>query len=286
MLDQLIGVFMLGLGMKTPNALPGQIRGDSIEVKDGTSFMQEQKKEEVKKAAETAKESVKKLQETKREAFKTARENVRETFKTSQENLREAVKTKKEEVRENAKTKREEIRETAKNAREALKSAREDEQNEATSARELKRGEFQKKLSEITDTRKKKLVTQTLTKMTNLNAKRTKEMSTTLARMQKVLENVSAKALALQNSGKDVQAVLDAYGTAQTAVTNASLAVSAQAGKSYDMSSSPGSDVKSDVDAGVKSLETDISGVKTQMKAAKQAVYAAVKALSQVTGVK
>ena len=270
MLDQLIGMFMLGLGMRTPTNAPGQVQGDSSEVKtedskpkeikDGTSFMLEQKNEQLKKVAEQSREALKNIQEVKRETFKTTQENIRETFKT----------------------KREEVRENAKNAREALKDGREDRKNEATSARELRRGEFQKKLSELKDVRKKRLVTQTLTKMTNLNAKRTKEMGAVLTRMQKVLENVSVKALAFQNTGKDVSAVLSAYGEAQTAVTNASLAVSAQAGKNYDISGSTGTDVKTDVETGLKTLEADIASVKTQMEAAKQAVYAAVKALSGV----
>lgn len=270
MLDQLIGMFMLGLGMKTPTALPGQVRGDSTEVqtqevetkevKDGTGFMLEQKNEQLKKAAELKKEALKNIQETKRESFKAVQEKFRETVKTARTQLKEGTKE----------------------AREKFENEFKDTLHEATSARELKRGEFQKKLGEMKDAKKKKLVTQTLSKMTNLNAKRTKEMGTALTRMQKVLENVSAKALTLQNSGKDVAAVLEAYGAAQTAVTNASLAVSAQAGKSYDVSTSTSSDVRADVEAGVKSLETDISGIKTQMEAAKQAVYVAVKALSAV----
>lgn len=275
MLDQLIGIFMFGLGMKTPAAVAGQIRGDSIEVKDGTSYMLEQKKEEEKKSAEQAKEAAKNIREVKRETLKTARETARETFKTARENVRETFKTKREEVRENAK-----------NAREALKDEREDGENEATSARELKRGEFQKKLEGLKDAKKKKLVTQTLSKMTNLNAKRTKEMGTALTRMQKVLENVSAKALTLQNSGKDVTAVLEAYGAAQAAVTNAGIAVSNQTGKSYDVSGGTSTDVKADVTAGLAVLETDIAVLKKEMEAAKQAVYAAAKALSAVAGTK
>jgi outer membrane murein-binding lipoprotein Lpp len=100
--------------------------------------------------------------------------------------------------------------------------------------------------------------------------------------MQKTLENVSAKALSLQNSGKDVTAVLASYGAAQSAVTNAGIAVSAQAGKSYDISGGTGTDVKTDVSSGVKSLETDLVLLKKEMEAARSAVSAAVKALSEV----
>ena len=147
---------------------------------------------------------------------------------------------------------------------------------------ETARKVFSEKLSKLKDARKKAIATSLDVKISELNKKRTTTMLAFVSKMQEIVDKISTRAAEAQKAGKDISKVDAAIVSAQAAVASALSAVNAQAGKTYVASVTGEETLKSDMEAVMKSLKTDLEAVSALITAAKKAIYLAHTELAKV----
>ena len=155
-------------------------------------------------------------------------------------------------IREEAKEGRMELREKMK----ATVAAKREETREVVKA---KRDEFKLKLQTLKDEKKKVLVDRIDTKLTNVNAKHTDRFTQVLSNLQIILDKMADEV--------DKTA-------AQAAIDAAKLAVENQAAKTYTITISTETALRSDVGAVTSGLRLDLSATHKLVIDAKQAVQA------------
>ena len=128
---------------------------------------------------------------------------------------------------------------------------------EARKAVSAKREEFKARLQTIKDQKKKALVERIDTKLSNVNIKHTDRFAQVLSNLQAILDKMSA----------DVDKT-----EAQAAIDTAKAAVEAQAAKTYTITISTETALKSDVGAVTSQLRLDLSATHKLVIDAKQAV--------------
>lgn len=122
-----------------------------------------------------------------------------------------------------------------------------------------RREEFKAKLQTIKDARKKALVEKIDTKLANMNVKHTDRFTQVLSNLQTLLDKIT------QASGVDGT-------TAQAAIDAAKVAVENQAAKTYTITISTETALRSDVGAVTSQLRQDLTATHKTVIDAKQAV--------------
>lgn len=168
--------------------------------------------------------------------------------KTSTDSAASKLKMQREDLQTQKKAAISQIKETVAAKREAAKEAI-----------KTKREEFKTKLNTIRDGKKKVLVERIDAKLANANAKHTDRFAQVLSNLQAILDKIST----------DVDKT-----NAQAAIDAANTAVEAQAAKTYTITISTETALRSDVGAVTSQLRLDLSATHKLVIDAKQAVQA------------
>lgn len=137
---------------------------------------------------------------------------------------------------------------------------------EVKAVAETKREEFKAKLQTIKNEKKKALVERIDAKLMHVNTKHTDKFTQVLNNLQILLDKISLTATRAR--------VLADIATAQTAIDDAKTAVEAQAAKTYTITISTETALRSDVGAVTSQLRLDLMATHKAVVDAKQAVQA------------
>lgn len=149
-------------------------------------------------------------------------------------------------------------------------------------ANEENRLELKEKLQVIKDERKQELVLKIEEKITNINSRRTENMSEAITKLQTILNSIKGKTTALKTNGTNTASVDTAITEAETALAKASTDVQAQAQKSYTITVTDETTLKQNVGSTIKQLTEDLRNTYKSVIAAKQAVQKAARELKKV----
>lgn len=149
-----------------------------------------------------------------------------------------------------------------------LKDARLERKLAITDAREA----YKQKLATIKDERRKALVEKIDSRIASTNTNLTNKMTEALTRLNKIMEKLAKRAQILKTEGKDITLYEAAASKAQAAITSAITAVSTQAAKTYTITLTTDSLLKTNVGSTVSLFRTDISATHKLVIDAKQAV--------------
>lgn len=131
---------------------------------------------------------------------------------------------------------------------------------------------YKQKLLTIKDERKKMQVEKIDARIANTNKNLTNKMTESLNRLNKIMEKLAKRAQILKSEGKDIGLYETAAANAQTAITNATTAVSTQAAKTYNITITSETLLKTNVGSTISLFRTDISATHKLIITAKQAV--------------
>lgn len=269
MIDQLVGLLLLGLGVKTtPFSSQPAVKGDKTEVAqavDSTTTTNDTNTTGTK-------------MDTRPRILPVLTKPVGLFFESrTATRPGDAInKIRREEIKEV----HEDLIKSRKDFMETLKEKRKDAHEEFKTKQE----EFQQKLAGIRDERKKALVEKLSVRCQEINKKRTDAMTGMLTKLSSILENITNRATTAEAAGKDMASVNTAVATAQTAIENAQTAVANQAGKECVITINSEKTLRADVGATISALEKDIKLAHDAVVAARKAVGDAVKALGLVLG--
>lgn len=256
MFDQLLGLLLLGLGLKSPSSAP-VVRGDSTEQSvnsigsSGAAGENEVEQEDDATGTSGAEVENELSDDDKREQL-NGTQRLRKN-KEREQKLKEVFVAREEKIKE------------------ALKERHET----ALKLHVQERAIFEKKLKTITDVQKRTLALKMDTKIPELNKRLTTNMTDRLTNMQKVLETSSLRLGEYKsaNSAVDTSAIDSEISAAQARITSALGAVSNQSQKTYttaDFSS------EENLGAAMKTLiaefEADIKNVRTTVNTSKESV--------------
>jgi len=146
------------------------------------------------------------------------------------------------------------------------------------------REQFKEDLQELKDQKKAKVVANIDEIIVNRNERWVTHWNRVLTRLALILAKIEARRDNLAFEGKDASALTVTISQARSAIDAAQASVDAQAAKTYII------DIESEINLGqsvrsvVHQFKQDISAVVVKVKAARQAVQDAFKALKAVTG--
>ena len=209
-----------------------------------------------------------------KEQLRGQREVLKQANATSTEALnlmREAIKKKAETAREAIKTSHEEFKSKMETAREEIKTKRQTEM-----------AALKVKLEAVKDARKKEAVERLDKRFDEINAKMTSQWTNTLARLEELLTKITSRADKAALSGTDVSAVRAGVEKAKLAITAARTAVVAQAAKTYPISVTTETALKSAVAQTRELLNKDLQAARNFMQAAHKAISDSASSLRAV----
>lgn len=229
---------------------------------------------------ENAREAFQKLQQERmgiQERAVDARAQLRMMAASSTEAIRA--------MREAAQQKAEQAREAIKAAHEDFKAKIEAARQDIKTKREAEMADLKTKLQAVKDARKKETVTRLDQRFDEINTKLTDSWTNTLARLDELLVKITSRADKAAAGGADVSAVRAGVDSAKAAIAAAKTAVAAQAAKTYPISVTTETALKSAVAQTRELLNKDLQSVRDLMQAAHKAVSAAASSLRAVPGV-
>ena len=147
---------------------------------------------------------------------------------------------------------------------------------------EKRKLEYLTKLKTIRDTRKQTIVANITDKMTLVNKRRTDFWKEVLSKLSAVLARAKNKVNELKNGGKDTANIDSAIAAADSAIAAAQAAVDAQAGKAYTINITTESLLKTNVGQAISGEEADLKAVRQSIEAAYKAVSGVIKLLKQL----
>jgi len=151
---------------------------------------------------------------------------------------------------------------------------------------EEKKAQLKEKLKLIKDERKKNIVERIDEQLRKLNERMTEHFLAVLTQLEKVLNNIKARADKAETAGKNVAAVRTAILEAQNLIDSTRESVKAQAGKLYNVTiSGDEGKLKAEVGAARQTLHTDLAAVRKLVQAAREAVHKAATILGQIPGI-
>lgn len=148
-----------------------------------------------------------------------------------------------------------------------------------------KREDLKKNLNlKLKDAKKKEIVVKADKEINALNIKVTGNYRNILLNIEKILNNIVAKADLLEKNGRNVAPARSAIEKAKEAIALSRLAAETQSVKIYTVTISSENKIKEDVNAEKVAVRADLSILKDSMEVARNAVKDAVVALSRVAG--
>ncbi|MCL5432703.1 MAG: hypothetical protein M1524_01120 [Patescibacteria group bacterium] len=172
--------------------------------------------------------------------------------------------------------KKDNIVETRKNFSEEIKEIRKEQAERIKEARV----EFRQKLKSIRDERKKTLVENIDTKISNFNQNHTQKLSEALEKLQTILDKIKTKSENAKSSGLDTVGLEADIATAQSAIDNAETAISTQAAKQYSLEITSDETLKQTIGPTISQFRNDLQDVRKSVTDARQAVHKAATTLA------
>lgn len=255
MLDQLLGLFLIGIGVKTPY-VPGNVLGDETEQTETIKEEKEQIKKETQQLIQEKKAAVQNRKEEKKEAIEERKEDIK-NLKIARE---DEWNRKKEAFKEQVKTKREEAKEQFKEAREA----------------------FKERLETIKDEKKKEIVENVDEKMAAVNKNRTDNMTSHLSRMEEIISRLSTGITELTSQGVSTTEIQSLLSAAEVSFSTAKSAVSTQAGKEYIIGVTTEDRLGESVSRVRTQLESDLRSTQESVKRAREAIALAIQEMARI----
>lgn len=262
MLDQLIGLLLLGLGLRYPSDIPN-IKGDSTEVSSSSGSGSGSGSSGVTFTVTTTVKPTETEQETEQETEPTGatiRELQEANIRHAEANLEQVFEQRRLRLENEVKRLRE----------------------EEITRRSVERANFQAKLSDIKNKEKKTAVVTIDAKITQINTKRTDLMLKNLAKMQEILDKIMVRAAEAKKAGRDISKVESAVTAARASIATAIAAVTTQSGKSYIPTITTEQNLGQSVKTAMQSFESDMKSVYELVKTARQGVATALSELGKV----
>jgi len=166
--------------------------------------------------------------------------------------------------------------------------AREARQQERIEARETRREELRIRLEALQDERRQRIAEHIDDRLAHINEQATNAMTRMLERMTALLEKLASRLDKMEEKGRDIAAIEAAIAEAEAAIAEAQAAVDEQAGMEYEIEFADESGLRVGASDAKTSLKNDLRTVKALIRAARQAVVAAVssaKAANQQGGI-
>lgn len=138
------------------------------------------------------------------------------------------------------------------------------------------------KIAAIKDQRKKTIVERVDTKIPEINTNRTNQMSAALTRMTQILDSISSKSATAKQEGKNTTSLDQAIINAKTAISTAQDAVTTQAGKTYTLTITDDTTLRTTIGTTLKQLTTDLNAVHKKVIAARESVRKAFVELAKL----
>lgn len=249
MLDQVVGVVMLGLGLVMP--VSGQVKGDSTDTSKNSTIRYEKKKQDLV-VPRTVQSS----------GSAEERKKYTEAIENKTKNLQSVGAVRVEKFLDDLAQQRKKVIEEGKERQE----------------------EFKKKLELIKDERKKEIVENIEKRLDQINAKRTTVMTTQINFLSDKLDRIIAEASVQKEKGEDTSNLDRANTDAQAAISAARTAITTQSGKSYTITLTSEETAKPDVQAAIKTLETDLKSTYAFVTGARNSVLVSVGYLKTLIG--
>ncbi len=146
------------------------------------------------------------------------------------------------------------------------------------------RAALQTKLAAIKDTQKQATVLKLNDQFAQINQNKTDQLNTALNTISEALGKIQENSAALQSAGTNTTDLDAKIAVAQTAINTARAAVVVQAGKTYPITITTATALKTSVGAVSKTLEADIGTTRSTVAAARTAVQQALTALTVLQG--
>ncbi len=150
---------------------------------------------------------------------------------------------------------------------------------------EARKAALKERLAAFKDRRKGEVVQRLDGAFASINVKWVGFFTSSVNRIENVLDAVSSRADKAQAAGKDVAAVRAKIEAATAALASARAAIEVQAGKDYTVEVSSEESAKTDVSGARKQLGEDLQAVRAAVRAAHDATKAAAKALKDIPGI-
>lgn len=260
MFDQLFGMILLGLGIQSP--FSQSVKGDSTTISTESILPTTGTREERKIRIHEVKESAKKEKEIFKARLKNTRFTIDEHSEASREAYREAVKQSHEAFAQEVEQKREEIKTLLETQHEA----------------------FKEKVATIRDEKKKMTVENIQDRMTKLNQERTDIMAKHVSKMSEIVGSITEKTEEQKIAGSDVSRILAAITSSEEAISAAQTAVTSQAGKTYVVTITSETNLKSDVETVRRTMVSDLKKTQEKIIIARKAVSLAIIELAKSRG--
>lgn len=286
MLDQLLGLVLFGLGLTNPTK--PAVKGDTTAVVLSDTDTQDDDSTGASGASSSGSSHENDDDNDDKGATGTSGSDDDEadddskSGNTSVRPTKPAERLSRAQVLSNIKEHEKKLKEVFEARKERQKKELEQNQARAKLNTETARKVFSEKLSKLKDAKKKTIAASLDVKISELNKKRTTTMLAFVSKMQEIVDKISTRAAEAEKAGKDISKVKAAVVSAQAAIASALTAVTTQAGKTYVATVTSDETLKSDMEAVMKSLKTDLEAVNVLIGAAKKAVYAAHTELAKV----
>lgn len=285
MFEQLVVLFLVGLGVKTP-VLPGTVMGDQTEVK---TVQETSESTEVETEIETETETSKNTQKQKvKMEVKPSRVKVEENNKirTAKQEMEQVMK---KELQGRTASSGSDFRNKDFIAERKMIQEKfvQDVKNHRASASatfKAEREAFQNRLQTIKDTAKKTKLENVSQVISQVNSNRTTIMANKLTTMDEIIAKITTGLSTLSEGGRDTSAAQVALSAANTAISAAKSAVATQAGKEYVIGITSENNLGEDVSRARTTLATDLKAVETAITHARQAVSDAIAAYASLKG--
>lgn len=161
-----------------------------------------------------------------------------------------------------------------------VKNLREKAKEEVKTQKEA----FKVRLDKIKDEKKKNVVEKADVRLSDINTKRTQEMTEHLNKMDEVLTRISQKIADLNAQGKDTTKAEAALSEAQAKLSAAKSAVSAQAAKEYVIGVTSENKLGEDVKRAIEALKKDLLTVQEAIKGVRESITNAIKEIALLAG--
>lgn len=163
-----------------------------------------------------------------------------------------------------------------------LKNRMEQMRDDLKASIDAKRAELTDRLRNIKDARKKKVVERIDRRLDELNERMTNHFLAVLSQLEDVLMRINERTDKAEEKGVNVSSVRTAIEVAHKAITDARVAVEAQARKMYKVEVNTEAKLKADVGKARQALHVDLTAVREKIKAVRDTVHQAALAFAKV----
>jgi hypothetical protein len=285
MLDHLLGLLLIGLGLRTPALAPrGAVMGDETvaisPAPNATGSGIKITPTYHPKGTGMPKEEEREAKNTR--AFKPgdAKTATGGPERMGLRNIHDLI-----EDREDTASKSQELINRQKGLWEKYKNTVDTARANAIKTAVTRRKAFTSRLNVIKDATKKETLQKLDALISQTNTNRVNAMTEQLTKLDEIITKITAKTTDLKAQGVDTSSVDSLIAKAQTAITAAKTAVQAQAAKEYVIGITTEAAASSDVGRTRTQLEADLAAVRNTIIQARQSVSAVIQALSALGAV-